>query len=446
VSWGGFLGRHEPIRVREQRREQHPVHFYRYLQLPGLRGLCHLSAWCGSYCDYSQSHGESKSDSRRNTPFDHRTVSGSSVFLQRKGLACTPGRRPSLTTAPVFRVWRQYLGVTVILAVLAPIWTNDAQAVQTLSQVCAPGGANQMATLCQAAYSNGNTSFILDNNARVRGSVAVVSAVSCMSGDPGACSSAVDNGYQAYDYHNDSKAAFTSAQTNGQTALALSSSASTIQGNGITSQGGTNAGQPGSSPAIAGSAAVVEMPAACAQAVAGGVVGDRIACAIASDPTVPAMVRDPQFPANFQNATGVSLQSVMNKSPGEVASYLPMALEHAYAGVKDRVSLADFLMRKNQLLGALTQRIPSKGGIISPAMTEVAKAAPPLASPEPALEASAEKTDRSPAAQPLEVSQSDDGRELSLFERVSKKYHSFSISLQTVQSVILPDWHANRSN
>jgi hypothetical protein len=230
-----------------------------------------------------------------------------------------------------------------------------ALADPTLVQVCGTEGTGvganaQTIQVCKAAYDSGNSWVINDNNSRVRASAAVVCAYSCLSGglsggscagSGSACSNAVNNGNKAYDYNNLSQDSYTAAQNNGSNALSMNSNSTTVGAVQPTSQSAS--GQSG-------------LPASCQAAVSSGSVQDRIACATATDPSLPAFVQSPSFQADFQQATGFSLQQALNENNASLMqNYIPAGIEHAMS----TTSATDFLSGGAKLVGGLLSNLSS---------------------------------------------------------------------------------------
>ena len=194
---------------------------------------------------------------------------------------------------------------------------HSAWADPTLKDVCGSqtqhkfAGAPQLEQLCNAAYTNANLWIINDNNSRVRASVAVVCAYSCLSGGLGSCSggpdgggspcsTAVGSGWKSYNYSNASDENLYDAQKNGATSIPYQQDSASVAGLG-SGAGGAGGG-------------AVSLSATCQRAGSGGSVQDRIACAQETDPSIPSFVQSPQFMEDFQKATGVPIQAVINKS------------------------------------------------------------------------------------------------------------------------------------
>jgi hypothetical protein len=243
-----------------------------------------------------------------------------------------------------------------ILFVLLFFNTSLALADPTLVQVCGVEGSGvgsnaQTIQLCKAAYDSGNSWVINDNNSRVRASVAVVCAYSCLSGGLGGsctsgggspCSQAVDNGTKSYQYNNLSQDSYTMAQNNGSNALSMNSTSSSV---GVVQP--QSQGQSG-------------MPSSCQAALATGSVQDRTACAVATDPTLPPFVQDPQFQADFQKATGFPLQQALNENNDSLMqTYIPAGLEHAMNNVASTTSASDFLSGGAKLVSGVLSNLSS---------------------------------------------------------------------------------------
>jgi hypothetical protein len=321
-----------------------------------------------------------------------------------------------------------------------------AGAPPTLEQICGPPDNIIKGTIftekCYAAYASGNASLIENNNTYVHGAAAVVCAYSCMAGGfgscgagGGACSGAVSLGNKAVADDQDSTNGFSSAQKNGSDALALMM--------------GQNKNRDFIGSANTGQASVPSLPSSCTSAASTRSVSARIDCAAATDPSLPAFVRSPQFASEFKDITGYTLQDAFSQDTATLLNqYGPSAIKNAYAKVKGKISYADFMKSGNSIMGGimakldpgkqadfaanLEAKLPRKELSASASATDdqakdqakdqahdqvrdeaVTAADLALASPQPA--------DRAPALEPASA-EDEEKQGLDLFQRISLGY------------------------
>ena len=398
------------------------------------------------------------------------------------------------------------IGITVAGVFL--LSSHKAFATTTLKNVCGTEGAamgadvGQHQLLCKTAYLNANSSIINDNNSRVYTSVAVVCAYSCIGGKSscgngeggsgGSCSTAVQTGHKSYDASDQSDSDFEAAKANGHNALLTKSAVTELESGGGTLSRAGNSAVHGLTR-LGGSSEVPRdstLPAACRAASETGNVQSRIECATATDPSLPAFVKSPQFQSDFQRITGQSLQAVINQDGGDLLDrYATGALQSAFKSFDGKISLNDFMGRAGGLVSSLIGSFdeakrkdvalsvipPGMQGMVpmgsgpslgtTPLGTALAGAnglspvEPQAGLGEHALAERGLLTDRTPAETTAETPQSggsllaglgnppdpefgaspENNPAISLFERVSRRYKTVSLRLNTQASLPLGD-------
>ncbi len=249
--------------------------------------------------------------------------------------------------------------------------TADPSRFASIAQLCASAQAGtdqQLALLCNAARQTDAAAFIDDNNTRVWTPVMVNCGMTCLAamrgkpsgttclsapvagsaqsnpnyqnlegqlrnsmggrsfGSSNPCASAVNSGFRALDshkaYRGEDKAYYED----------LDALAEFLK-NG--SAGVANADSGGKYSGAGG-----DMPEACQRARKTMATQDRFDCALATDPKMPRYIKDPRFVKEFQDATGVPLDSAINQSTREIyAKAAPTVLKRAYDIVKDKMSM-----------------------------------------------------------------------------------------------------------
>lgn len=295
--------------------------------------------------------------------------------------------------------------------------SRGADAGTTLEQVCGAKGSrlsnSQADQLCRAGYANGEAWIASDNNSRIWAPVAIVCGYTCVvgfggscspgsasgqsannsaafnsqlqaigtgeggpaggsgsagGGGGGACGTAVQAGRKAYDADKASDLELDAAKKNGKNALAL--------------QGGkapSIVSEPVRGPRSGASNEDFSLPDSCVRAGKGGNVQDRIDCAMATDPSIPAFVKSPQFLADFQRITGRPLQEVINKSPQTLMDrYATGGIQNAVQLAQGRVSLEQLLKGGAGLLKAMASGLGAEdrakfvSNVLPPSMAAMA--------------------------------------------------------------------------
>ena len=289
---------------------------------------------------------------------------------------------------------KRYVVWTLNLIVFT-LGATGVEAATELKDVCGPkgtppAGANaQVASLCRAAYLNGESWITNDNNSRVWAPVTAVCAFSCIAGVPGVCggaagsgdaqdssnqqgfqgqtqtiqqgstvqngesgqgsavsvgdpcSTAVSAGNKAYKADKSAGHDLESAKANGRTALTLSGGTPLFANADTGKKAAGVAGGEGSANGTDSGSNVGEL---CEKAAASGNVQDRFDCALASDPSFPKFIKDERFQQEFEKITGHPLQDIINADGAFVRNTLvPDGLENSFAQVKDKQSTLQFL-------------------------------------------------------------------------------------------------------
>ena len=275
------------------------------------------------------------------------------------------------------------LNISFLALILpTPLLAADYNPALELGPICAaelnnPSPQNsQRSLLCKSAAQAEDTSFTNDNNARVLIPVAVVCYYTCAlsnSGTPtmqkvcgaGAGGKAGGGGGSPCTIAQTTAKSAASADQqafddrvakygNLVTAAAMESTGSaTVSGGGASAE---------LNSAIAKSAGGA-MPESCRKARSSGNLDDRLDCALATNPNVPRFVKDPKFQAEFQQITGYSLQSMINKSESDVNSnYGPQILKNIYGNLRGKASFGSIVATAEKAISGAMESVDTSAG------------------------------------------------------------------------------------
>ena len=244
------------------------------------------------------------------------------------------------------------------LQALAAASKNLSPNLQTACAGVDLNANSQLSLICKAANANVDGFITNDNNARVGASIAVVCGFGCASGDGicvgpdvkgsggDPCKSAVKVGTAAFNSNKAGQADVKAGNENLDKAkILLGNTAGVVGGSGLSANSTTidNTLFP-----------------ACEKASTTQTVQDRIECALATDPTLPKFIKDPQFVAEFQRVTGKSLQDVINLNASTIlTSVAPGAIQNAYGALKGKTSFGQFLGSAAKLVGGVLGNLTS---------------------------------------------------------------------------------------
>ena len=171
---------------------------------------------------------------------------------------------------------------------------------------------------------------------------------SLQGGDP--CGSTVNAGLHAYGAHKAGKEDQETAQRNFQATLEAAAASSVVVGGGVAG------GQNGDTVPTA----LRNLPTACRAMLKSGSMQDRLDCSLATDSQMPRFIKDPRFLAEFKNATGNSLDSVIGQPSSDIVnSMAPAMLQRAASSAGGKLSLSQFVSAASALGKAVANSLPS---------------------------------------------------------------------------------------